>query len=225
MKAAVPLPTQGGWAGARGWERDSSRGSSGGGSIASSPGDSISRLKFSACPWYRARLRQGQNVSLLACSLPGSSIQEREQTQRVRSPHLPNSQRRPKNPGGHWQMVTFPSRQLPPLRHSQPSESSAREETGASQDPSCLQGWRPHSLAGCHPWGKLRWTAATSTPPRHPGTASFSRTDPLFSPGALNRLSGAAASPSQEHEDSPRDMTPHQRDPPGYSLSRQSCPV
>lgn len=38
-------------------------------------------------------------------------------------------------------MVTFPSRQLPPLRHSQPSESSAREEIRASQDPSCLQGW------------------------------------------------------------------------------------
>lgn len=144
-KAAVPLPAQGGWAGARGWERHSSRGSSGGGSIASSPGDSISRLKFSSCPWYRARLRHGQNVSLLARSLPGSSIQEREQTQRVRSPHLPNSQRRPKNPGGHWQMVTFPSRQLPPLRHSQPSESSAREETGASQDPSGLRGWDSHT--------------------------------------------------------------------------------
>lgn len=38
-------------------------------------------------------------------------------------------------------MVTFPSRQLPPLRHSQPSESSTKEETGASQDPSCLWGW------------------------------------------------------------------------------------
>lgn len=42
-------------------------------------------------------------------------------------------------------MVTFPSRQLPPLRHSQPSESSAREEMGASQDPSCLQGWDNHA--------------------------------------------------------------------------------
>lgn len=29
-------------------------------------------------------------------------------------------------------MVTFPSRQLPPLRHSQPSESSVRDGEGAS---------------------------------------------------------------------------------------------
>lgn len=29
-------------------------------------------------------------------------------------------------------MVTFPSRQLPPFRHSQPSESSARDGEGAS---------------------------------------------------------------------------------------------
>lgn len=124
-----------------GWVRHGSKGSDGDGNVASSPGDNISRLKFSACPWYRARLRRGKGVSLLACSMPGLSILEREQTQRARSLHLPNSQRRPKNPGGHWQMVTFPSRQLPPLRHSQSSESSAREETGASQDPSCLQGW------------------------------------------------------------------------------------
>ena len=83
----------------------------------------------------------GPGTGRVSPCLPGSSIPEWGLTQRARSPHLPNSQRRPKNPGGHWQMVTFPSRQLPPLRHSQPSESSAREKTGASQDPSCLQGW------------------------------------------------------------------------------------
>ena len=33
--------------------------------------------------------------------------------------HLPNSQRSPKKPGGHWQRVLLAPRHLPPLRHSQ----------------------------------------------------------------------------------------------------------
>lgn len=141
QKGCISLPSRVAGLGPGAGRDTAHRGVMGDGSIASSTGDDTSRLKFSACPWYCAEPRHEQSVSLLFCSLPDSNIQVREQTERARSPHLPNSQRRPKNPDGHWQVVTFPSRQLPPLRHSQPSESSARQETGASQDSSCLQGW------------------------------------------------------------------------------------
>lgn len=33
--------------------------------------------------------------------------------------NLPNSQRSPKKPGGHWQRVALVPRHLPPFRHSQ----------------------------------------------------------------------------------------------------------
>lgn len=38
---------------------------------------------------------------------------------RDRAENLPNSQRSPKKPGGHWQRVVLAPRHLPPFRHSQ----------------------------------------------------------------------------------------------------------
>ena len=215
-------PTQGNRAGARGWQRHSLKGSDRDGCVASSPGDNISRLKFSASPRYRARLRLGQSLSLLPHSLPGSSIPEREQTQQARSFHLPNSQRRPKNPGGHWQTVMFPSRQLPPLRHSQPSESSAKRREWSFPGPLLLAGLgQPSSFARCHARGGGAQVGGSHECPQTPRHGLLQLDRPTVQSRALSR---AAASPSQGCEGSTKDVTTPQRDP-RYSLSRQSCPV
>lgn len=142
-------------------------------------------------------------------------VQKREQTQkkfehRVRSLHLPNSQSRPKYPGRHWQMVTFPSRQLPPLRHSQPSVSSARE---GGISPCIAVPGQPH-------WGSSG-PAARSPRAQLPG-----RQGPQLSPGALNELCrGSFSLGLHKHSSRASPARWHHNRDSGYSLSRQSCPA
>lgn len=108
---------------------------------------------------------------------------------RVLSQHLPNSQRSPKKPGGHWQRVALAPRHLPPLRHSHSSGVPARERLvepcavlptcaascprthlPCSAGPGSLQGTRTCSLAP-HPHRCPR--SGTGWTGRHPALGGF----------------------------------------------------
>lgn len=59
-KGLDSLPTRGSWAEAKSGRGTAQSGSNGGGSVAISPGDNISRFKFSVSLWHCARPRHGQ---------------------------------------------------------------------------------------------------------------------------------------------------------------------
>lgn len=142
------------------------------------------------------------------CPEEGANTKKFEQ--HLRSLHLPNSQRRPKYPGRHWQMVTFPSRQLPPLRHSQPSVSSARD--GRSSP--CI------AVPGQPQWGSSGPTA------RSPRAQLLGRQGPQLSPGDLNKLcKGSFSLGLHKHSCRASPARWHPNGDSGYSLSWQSCPA
>ena len=90
--------------------------------------------------------------------------------------HLPNSQRSPKKPGGHWQRVLLAPRHLPPLRHSQPLRVPATDggEKGLSMGP---PSWPLSHKTGCaaplptprsSPWVSTRTPHGAPTPAAQP---------------------------------------------------------